>query len=149
MKRVIIVVIGFCIVTLSGPFMFSFAEEEGHEEHSHESAAHGEKGIVESGMVYTCPMHPDIVSDTPGTCPQCGMNLVEKAVESEWDNVSEGTATGSAVGQDVVDVNNENCPVSDEPVSGKNFAEYEGHRYGFCCDMCIRKFNSDPKKYIQ
>ncbi len=27
------------------------------------------------GTKYTCPMHPDIVRDTPGTCPICGMAL--------------------------------------------------------------------------
>ncbi len=27
---------------------------------------------------YTCPMHPDVVSDQPGKCPKCGMTLVEK-----------------------------------------------------------------------
>ena len=26
---------------------------------------------------YTCPMHPEIDSDKPGSCPECGMNLVE------------------------------------------------------------------------
>ena len=25
---------------------------------------------------YTCPMHPDVMSDTPGKCPKCGMTLV-------------------------------------------------------------------------
>ncbi len=28
--------------------------------------------------VYTCPMHPEVVSDKPGKCPKCGMTLVEK-----------------------------------------------------------------------
>jgi len=27
---------------------------------------------------YTCPMHPEVVSDKPGKCPKCGMTLVEK-----------------------------------------------------------------------
>ena len=26
--------------------------------------------------MYTCPMHPEVVSDRPGMCPECGMNLV-------------------------------------------------------------------------
>ncbi len=30
---------------------------------------------VESTM-YTCPMHPEIIQDRPGMCPECGMNLV-------------------------------------------------------------------------
>lgn len=29
-------------------------------------------------FVYTCPMHPDVISDRPGICPQCGMTLIKK-----------------------------------------------------------------------
>lgn len=43
---------------------------------------------VES-ILYTCPMHPEIVRSEPGTCPICGMNLVPKAVEEDADAVSE------------------------------------------------------------
>ena len=25
---------------------------------------------------YTCPMHPEVISDKQGKCPKCGMNLV-------------------------------------------------------------------------
>src|SRR5919197_341369 len=28
------------------------------------------------GTKYTCPMHPEIVRDCPGSCPKCGMALV-------------------------------------------------------------------------
>lgn len=27
---------------------------------------------------YTCGMHPDVISNTPGRCPKCGMGLIEK-----------------------------------------------------------------------
>jgi Cu(I)/Ag(I) efflux system membrane fusion protein/cobalt-zinc-cadmium efflux system membrane fusion protein len=31
------------------------------------------------GVTYwTCGMHPEVVQDGPGTCPKCGMDLVEK-----------------------------------------------------------------------
>lgn len=37
-----------------------------------------------SGVVYTCPMPQDsIFSDTPGTCPKCGMELVKMEPISE------------------------------------------------------------------
>jgi hypothetical protein len=26
---------------------------------------------------YTCPMHPEVISDKPGKCPKCGMTLVK------------------------------------------------------------------------
>jgi FtsP/CotA-like multicopper oxidase with cupredoxin domain len=30
----------------------------------------------EGPVVYTCPMHPEIVSEEPGNCPKCGMKLL-------------------------------------------------------------------------
>jgi Heavy metal binding domain len=29
-----------------------------------------------SGVKYTCTMHPEVISDTPGHCPKCGMEMV-------------------------------------------------------------------------
>src|SRR5258706_518500 len=30
---------------------------------------------AEKGVIYTCPMHPEIRQDHPGNCPKCGMTL--------------------------------------------------------------------------
>ena len=30
---------------------------------------------------YVCPMHADVISKEPGSCPICGMDLVLKEVE--------------------------------------------------------------------
>jgi hypothetical protein len=31
----------------------------------------------EEQMKYSCPMHPDVVSDKPGKCSKCGMDLIK------------------------------------------------------------------------
>lgn len=36
-----------------------------------------------SVTTYTCPMHPDVVQDKPGTCPVCGMDLVLVSAANE------------------------------------------------------------------
>lgn len=36
-------------------------------------------------MIYTCPMHPEIEQEGPGTCPICGMNLEPKMATLESD----------------------------------------------------------------
>ena len=43
----------------------SEVNKDAQAEHDHDEATK-----------YTCPMHPQIVQDTPGQCPICGMDLV-------------------------------------------------------------------------
>jgi Cu+-exporting ATPase len=35
------------------------------------------------GGGYTCPMHPEVVQDKPGSCPKCGMALEPMVVTGE------------------------------------------------------------------
>ncbi len=37
----------------------------------------------QSHRKYTCPMHPEIISDKPGKCSKCGMDLVEMGKEDQ------------------------------------------------------------------
>lgn len=43
---------------------------------------------VLKSVQYTCSMHPEIISDKPGNCPKCGMQLVEKSELSDSKNMS-------------------------------------------------------------
>ena len=37
-------------------------------------------GVPEGPVVYTCPMHPEVVSVEEGSCPRCGMKLLAAAI---------------------------------------------------------------------
>ena len=43
-------------------------------DHDHSGHDHGPDAT--GGTTYTCPMHPQIVQSSPGTCPICAMDLV-------------------------------------------------------------------------
>lgn len=47
---------------------------------------------------FVCPMHPEIVSDSPGTCSKCGMELVE--VSKEGNTSKKTNATHESSSQD-------------------------------------------------
>src|ERR1700733_2163123 len=46
-----------------------------------------------SANQYTCPMHPQIVSDKFGTCPICGMSLEPLKISSQDDALEQAELT--------------------------------------------------------
>lgn len=68
MKRTYVILIGSMLGFLVAPVMIytqGYAAENVQREY------------------WTCPMHPQIHSDAPGSCPMCGMDLVRKVVEKK------------------------------------------------------------------
>ena len=65
----------FCSEHCRQKFLGSEAKEKTNAAHDHKS--HGQKSASEgqTSAKYTCPMHPEVQSDKPGSCPKCGMAL--------------------------------------------------------------------------
>jgi RND family efflux transporter MFP subunit len=62
MKKVFLILIAAMALAVGGYYFF---HQPDHKHHTDEKK-----------QLYTCPMHPQIIQDKPGSCPICGMNLV-------------------------------------------------------------------------
>jgi membrane fusion protein, copper/silver efflux system len=68
MKTGLMVAVAMVVMVAAGMF-FTACEKK---------AAAKAEAAAGQAVVYTCPMHPQVISDKPGKCPICGMNLVKK-----------------------------------------------------------------------
>lgn len=54
------------LITLAGLTLVSYAQSE----HQHASVPSQQQVLY-----YSCPMHPEVQMNQPGSCPKCGMTL--------------------------------------------------------------------------
>jgi len=81
----------------------------------------GEDG--ETGQLWTCGMHPQIIQDHPGTCPICGMNLVPMrgGTPAGGDHAAPGGETAAKPGERrVLFYRNPMDPTITSPVPAKD-----------------------------
>jgi FtsP/CotA-like multicopper oxidase with cupredoxin domain len=53
-------------------------------------------GGVDGPVVYTCPMHPAVITDEPGRCPDCGMKLLPAAMVDAYEHCDDDRHDGAA-----------------------------------------------------
>ena len=54
-----------------------------HDHDRHHDRPAIDPSTVPAGTQWTCPMHPEIVQDGPGSCPKCGMGLEPMTVTAD------------------------------------------------------------------
>jgi hypothetical protein len=67
MKRTILLALAICATS------FGAASLTGCKTHDEDG------NMTKSTKMYTCPMHPEVIQDTAGNCPKCGMKLKKQS----------------------------------------------------------------------
>jgi hypothetical protein len=66
------------IFILISATMLAFSAQVGATDLSQPHREHDYEQEHQKKQKYTCPMHPEVITDHPGNCPKCGMTLVSK-----------------------------------------------------------------------
>ncbi|MDD5007455.1 MAG: heavy metal translocating P-type ATPase [Syntrophorhabdaceae bacterium] len=74
---------------------------------------------LKTGVIYTCPMHPDIREEKPGSCPKCGM-VLEPLTPSAGEARTEWTCP---MHPEIVRDTPGSCPVCGMALEPKTFSE--------------------------
>jgi Cu+-exporting ATPase len=74
MNSILKTVIAFTLV-----IFFACKGNQNSSQNSSADSSAAATDTIHQPTVYTCPMHPEVVSDTAGTCPKCGMSLEPKS----------------------------------------------------------------------
>jgi len=71
------------VITMAFAIPVFCAGQASSELNKPENGFAADTSLNDTITVYTCPMHPEIISDKPGKCPKCGMDLIQKNSSSE------------------------------------------------------------------
>jgi hypothetical protein len=68
---------------LCGALLLPNFMSDSHDMQAVESIEHAKKHLIPG---YVCPIHPSVVSNAPGSCPICGMDLEPKSLDAMGGN---------------------------------------------------------------
>jgi uncharacterized membrane protein YraQ (UPF0718 family) len=67
-----------------GPAMLRMMKQPAHQVVASSSNGGGSMSDhTQDASEYTCPMHPEVISPSPGRCPKCGMDLVPRREDEQ------------------------------------------------------------------
>lgn len=100
---------------------------------------------------YTCPMHPSVKSEKPGSCPYCGM-----ALEPVYPDTN-ATTNAPSSGTNAAESKPKPYPFDTCLVDGMKLGSmgspyvfiYHGQEIKLCCPSCKPVFLKDPGKYLK
>jgi len=70
----------------TAPDTYLHTKEEPTTENCPDGSCKINPPFINRNIQYTCPMHPEIIKDEPGSCPICGMSLEPLIATVEEDN---------------------------------------------------------------
>jgi hypothetical protein len=105
-------------------------------------------------LYYTCPMHPSVKSDKPGSCPYCGMTLepVYGSVNPATNAPSTGTNNATATDKKPIPYPLSTCIVDGmqlDSMGGPYVFVYEGQEIKLCCGNCKPAFMESASQYMK
>jgi Cu(I)/Ag(I) efflux system membrane fusion protein len=119
MKAISIILIGFMLSTI----LLTACSDKKKEQTTVQA---------KSDVKYTCPMHPQILEDHPGSCPICGMALVKRSGQaSEGSGISLGTVlepVNSAVISTVAAVTPEQREIA-TTISAQGYLDFDARMF--------------------
>ena len=93
---------------------------------------------------YTCPMHPHYVADRQGTCPICGMDLVELASEQESED--DGAAMESMDNSDKGGMERTTVTIDPETIQNTGIRTEEAQMASF--GTLVRSYGAVPYTHL-
>lgn len=97
-----------------------------------------------------CPLMEEKIGDSKEKATVMGRTIHLCCDDCAEDAKKFPVATlALAMNPKLKDVGNKKCPVSNEAVSGKDVAIYEGKLVKLCCGDCVEGFKKDPAKMLE
>ena len=105
-------------------------------------------------LYYTCPMHPSVKSEKPGSCPICGMELEAVYTNSNAITNAPLNRTNSLT---TAEGKTKTYPLNTCVVDGMSLDSmgkpyvfvYQGQEIKLCCADCKSEFLQNPDKYLK